>query len=358
MKIFNLFLLAACMLFSCSEKPVNKVMPLVEYDSVSVNIDYPVLPAYSQLSSVVKDGTVYAVGYNHHLHSLDFVNLSGGEHRVVEFQREGADAVLNPQAFCVVGDYVVWEDASGLVLLTLEGKVIKRFSLDDEGRYLRKPFGVTNGKLTNLYQGNGEVFVPMTSAEMNESVFIGKALDLKNQTLDFLPLTYPKEIADVAQTLGGLAFPCITGDGNRILYSFPCSSMVYAYDKDSKKIKPIDMKTQTITNALDVEEFNTMSPRKKFEAESTSARFSEVHYSGSLGQYYRVHYGEKERLFDKTRETYLMLYDEKTGSTMEYLLPKDFSEEYIVVDDVVYFIYANDDDSTFNYAKIDLKKLP
>ena len=118
------------------------------------------------------------------------------------------------------------------------------------------------------------------------------------------------------------------------------------------------MKTQTITNALDVEEFNTMSPRKKFEAESTSARFGEVHYSGSLGQYYRVHYGEKERLFDKTRETYLMLYDEKTGSTMEYLLPKDFSEEYIVVDDVVYFIYANDDDSTFNYAKIDLKKLP
>jgi hypothetical protein len=43
---------------------------------------------------------------------------------------------------------------------------------------------------------------------------------------------------------------------------------------------------------------------------------------------------------------------------MEYLLPKDFSEEYIVVDDVVYFIYANDDDSTFNYANIDLKKLP
>lgn len=357
MKNLNLFLWVACLLFSCSEKPVNKVMSLVEYDSVSVNIDYPILPAYTELSSVVKDGTVYAVGYNHHLHSLDFVNLSGGKHYVVELQREGADAILPPVSFCLTGDCIVWEDASGIILLTMEGKVIKRFSLGNEGVYLMKPFGVTNAALVNLYKGDGHVFVPMTSVEMDENTFIGKALNLKDSTLDFLPMKYPQEIVGIAKTLGGLAFPNITDNGNKILYSFPCSSMVYVYDKNSGEMAGVDMKTYTIANQLDVEEFNTMSPRKKFEAESTSARFCEVYYSDNLGKYYRVHYGKKERLFDKTRETYLVLFDKKTGSSIEYLLPRHFSEQYMVLDDVIYFMCINDDDSTFKYAKIDLKNL-
>ena len=355
--LFVYFALITYCFLSCSEKSVNKVTSLVEYDSISVSIDYPILPAYSKLSSFVGDKAVYAVGYNHHLHSLDFVNFSGGKHHVVEFQREGADAILPPVAFCLIGDYIVWEDASGVVLLTLEGKVIKRFSLGSDGEYLMKPLGVTNAALVNLYKGNDHVFSPMTSAEMNENVFIGKSLNLKNSALDFLPIKYPQEIVGMTNILGGLAFPNITDNGNRILYSFPCSSMVYVYDKKSEKMTSIDMKTYTIVNQLDIEGFATMSPRKKFEAESTSARFGETYYSVNLGKYYRVHYGKKEHLFDKTRETYLMLFDENTGSSIEYLLPRHFSEQYMVLDDVIYFMYTNDDDSIFKYAKIDLKNL-
>lgn len=355
--LFVSFALIVFFLFSCSEKPANKVVPLMKYDSVSVDIDYPILPAYSKLSPYIKDGLVYAVGYNHHLHTLDFVNISGGENRVVAFQREGADAVLPPVAFCLIDDLIAWEDASGVVLLSLEGKVIKRFSLDDGGLYLMKPLGVINAALVNLYKDRGRILIPMTSADLDENVHIGKSLDMKNYSLDFLPLKYPQEIVMVAESLGGLAFPCITGNGNRILYNFPCSSMVYDYDKITGETNVIDMKSYTIDNQVDLAEFNTMSPRKKFEAGSTSARFGEVYYSGALSKYYRIHYGKKERLFDRSRETYLMLYDEKTGSTIEYILPDDFSEQYMVVDDVVYFMFINDDDSVFKYAKIDLKNL-
>lgn len=54
--LFVYFALITYCFLSCSEKSVNKVTSLVEYDSISVSIDYPILPAYSKLSSFVGDG--------------------------------------------------------------------------------------------------------------------------------------------------------------------------------------------------------------------------------------------------------------------------------------------------------------
>lgn len=53
--LFVYFALITYCFLSCSEKSVNKVTSLVEYDSISVSIDYPILPAYSKLSSFVGD---------------------------------------------------------------------------------------------------------------------------------------------------------------------------------------------------------------------------------------------------------------------------------------------------------------
>ena len=53
--LFVYFALITYCFLSCSEKSVNKVTSLVEYDSISVSIDYPRLPAYSKLSSFVGD---------------------------------------------------------------------------------------------------------------------------------------------------------------------------------------------------------------------------------------------------------------------------------------------------------------
>ena len=109
---------------SCTEKSVREIKLLEKYDSLSISIDYPLLSNYGKLTSCVMGKEVYAVGYNHHLHSLDFINVSGGKHKVIELQREGADAVLAPQSYCVTDEHIVWNDASGIVMLTTLPRVL------------------------------------------------------------------------------------------------------------------------------------------------------------------------------------------------------------------------------------------
>ena len=348
-------LLFAFLMFSCSERTGNIVRSLIKYDSLSVNIDYPILSNYLKLSSYVSEGNVYSVGYNHHTHSLDFINLSNTGNKVVELQREGPDAVFPPVAFCLVDNYVVWEDASGIALLTMDGELVRRLPVDDS--YLLKPKGVTNASLINLHEADGCVFIPIAPIDSKKNVSLGKVYDLKKQSLDFLPVEYPYEVLEVAELLGGLAFPAITGGGERMLYNFPYSSMVYCYNKRTGETEKIDMMSQTLVRKVDAEDFRTKSPREKFEAESMSARFSEVYYSPELKIFYRIHYGVKERLFDKEREAYLMLYDESTEKITEYLLPTQFSEQYIVDKDIIYFIYKDNGDFGFRYAKVKLKDL-
>ena len=52
-----------------------------------------------------------------------------------------------------------------------------------------------------------------------------------------------------------------------------------------------------------------------------------------------------------------MVYDEKKNETKEYLLPADFSNAYVVQDDVMYVAYKENTDDVFRFAKIELEKL-
>lgn len=153
-RILFYVLIWVAILCSCTKKEVQEVMQLRTYDSLSVTIDYPFLSSYGKLVECSLGDELYAVGYNRHLHSLDFMNLSGGENKVIEFQREGPDAMLSPISFCFTADNIVWEDASGLSVLSMKGMVLKRLSQKElacpANKNLMKPQGVTNSAYTSL----------------------------------------------------------------------------------------------------------------------------------------------------------------------------------------------------------------
>lgn len=349
-------LLVLLVLVSCSEKQKNRILPLSDYDSISVKIDFPFLSNYTNLASYVHNGNVYVVGYNHHAHSLDFIDLSGGVNSVVELQREGAHAVYAPVSFCLTPQNIIWKDASGIVWLSMEGLVKKRMPLDSTEKFLMKPLGVTNASYVNISHLQGNVLFPISAVKLDNDTKIGKIYNPDRDSLDFLPIQYPRSVVDNADNLGSLAFPAITGNVNKIVYNFPCSSIVYCYDMEKGVHTEFEINTSSINNIVQIDDFKSLSSRKRFESESTCERFGRAHYSPELGIYYRLHYGKKTHLFDKKREIYLMIYDVEKKCSVEYLLPSLFTGQYIVENDAIYFMYDNSDDITFQCAKIDLKK--
>ena len=79
MKIFQKSIVALHLVFafaSCSQEVKHQVLELTEYDSISVDIDYPYLSNYTRLKPIVRNGELYVVGYNHYEHYYDFINLS------------------------------------------------------------------------------------------------------------------------------------------------------------------------------------------------------------------------------------------------------------------------------------------
>ena len=355
-----LALVLLCLQSACSENPKHLVLDLTDYDSIAVTIDYPILSSYSRLQPYIRNGDMYVVGYNHFEHYYDFINLSGGEHFSVEMQREGADGVLTPSDFVVLQDEIVCKNQEGVIVVGMDGKVKNRLSMQElvhpENVYSATTRTATLGNYNYWDADGSRVFIPFYP--LVSGIPAGKIYDAEKHALEPLPFSYPDSIQRAIRSLGGLSTPFVNGDADRIVYNYPVSSEVYLYDWKTKETKVIDMRSLTVSNELAISEFNIPDQKGRFTKELKSSRFNWVHYHAESGRYYRVHLASIESLktmFD--RKSYLMVYDEKKNETKEYLLPADFSNAYVVQDDVMYVAYKKNTDDVFRLAKIELEKL-
>lgn len=353
-------LFVSLFLFSCSGKKKMEMDELSVYDSISVSIDYPILPQYVRLVPYCKDASIYATGYNHYNHSIDFVNLSGGDNFIITLQKEGPDAVLPVQLFCFLGDKIVCRDGSGILTLAMDGSVMNRLPRKDlempAEQYSLGVKGLYNYRYLNSF--DNKVLIPLSPITRGDSIHIGKMYDVLHDSSEFLPPCYPPEVVDNIQYLESLSVPDINMYGtDKIVYNFPFSSQVYLYDWKKLKMKVLDVQSGTIDNELDFEEWKDMGEVDRAVKEFYMSRFGRVYYSPLLGKYYRVHYGTQEKGSGKLRNMYLMVFDESGSYTKEYLLPLQFSEQYFFLDNNLYFACRNSNDDFFNIARISLETL-
>ena len=354
-----------CLSFSflaCSDrKQAVELMELMEYDSISIDIDYPILSDYITLQPYSWDGKDYILGYNHFNHSLDFISLSGEEHLSVELQSEGPDGVLKAIDFCQLKDNVFCRDDSGILVLNKSGKVISRISMADiltpEGKYRIRPKGLSLGNFSSINSLETQVFVPLFPLKEAEGVKIGKVYDGASNTIQELPMEYPNEIKEHIKLLGGLSRPQITAYGDLILYNFPVSSLVYSYNRKNKTTEVFNMESLSVDNSFDLEKRKDNDLKGLFVNEMITHRFKEVHYCAEANVYFRVHYGAKESMEDKQRSIYLMVCDEKSKTIREYLLPSRFSERYVVMGHHILFQCKESNDSQLYFARLDLRGL-
>ena len=178
MKIFQKSIVALHLVFafaSCSQEVKHQVLELTEYDSISVDIDYPYLSNYTRLKPIVRNGELYVVGYNHYKHYYDFINLSRGEHFSVKLQREGPDGVLTHGRFWVNEKGIVCQTHAGLVALDMQGKVQHRVPMEEllapKEIYLARPRG--SGLMNYDYAGSFEsqCYIPLSPLKKDVVIF-------------------------------------------------------------------------------------------------------------------------------------------------------------------------------------------
>lgn len=352
-------LLASC---HSSEKSAS-VSVLKGYDSLSVSIDYPFLPSYSDYSGFIREGEIFVGGYNHLTHSFDFISLSGRKNFTLPLEKEGADGVLPVSAFCFQPSCIVLEDESGIISLSYEGKILNRlsFSSAELKNYSMKPSGVIPGSLVHLSAVSDRTMIPLFPRDLRatglSSYSIGMEYDANSGQFALLPVGYPSGLVSQIQGFQSLLFPGITDSSDRIVYNFPCSAYIYIYDKLTHTTDSILMTSVDIPCELSpLSENDQNNSRNKYEFENVSARFLEPYYDSSSGKYFRFHYGLKSDVFDKNRQAGLVVMDEKDHSLREYRLPEWFSGQYIVAGGTVYMMYRNgEDDSFVSLARIDIK---
>lgn len=356
---YHIYLLLLILFASCSDKKNLEIGKLSVYDSIAVSIDYPILPEYARLVPYCKGDSIYMTGYNRHVHSIDFVNLSGGDSFVVPLRKEGPDGILPVQFFCFVGDSMVCRDQSGILVLAMDGSVVNRLSktqIVQSGQYSLGTRGLNNYRYMN--SSDGKALIHLSPVTHCDSVHIGKVYDVSKDSLEFLPPCYPSEVVENVPYLESLSIPDINiYDTDKIVYNFPFSSQVFLYDKKKGKTKVFDIRSGTIANELDFEKWKGMGVVDRALKEVLMSRFGRVYYSPLLEKYYRVHYGNLEEGNKKTRNMYLMVFDESGDFIKEYLLPSHFSEQYFFLHDTLYFACRSSNDDFINVAKIRLEML-
>jgi len=359
MKAFIYLFVLGQFLFSCSKKQIIETDKLSLYDSVSISIDYSLLSLYVKLVPYCIDNSVYATGYNFYEHSIDFIDLTGGNNFILSLQREGPNGVLPVQDYCFVADKIVCKDESGILTLSMDGSVIKRLSIKElvspAEKYSVRPRGGSLSDYQYLNSWNDKVFVSLSPVMKDDFVHIGKIYDVSKHLLEFLPPCYPSEVVDFAQYLGSLSIPDINmHSADKIVYNFPFSSQVYLYDVGTAETKILDVRSQMIDNELDFEEWKGMDLVDKAQKEISLSRFGRVYYSSSLDKYYRIHYGKENVDGGMPRNIYLMVFDESGSSIKEYLLPKQFTSQYFFLHDTLFFACRSNNDMSFKIAKISL----
>ena len=371
MKRIFFYSLSILLLHVSCKKQNNTTKELI-YEELKIEVDYPFLPYYDNVSLMEKDDIVYLGGYNSRIHSFDFISLSERElssNISVKLQKEGPEQIGSVSPFSFSDESILLNDIKSIKVISFQGKVIRNMDVDSLFKSLgvenfsRKPLGVNPGgyqKVEYIATTNSFILpiIPSTDKDDISNYSIGINIDINNDNSALFPSKFPSDLNENFKSYGGLIIPYINSFSDRIVYNFPYSSNIYVWDKESNSTSIINMASKTIDDKAPPME-KEMRAKEKFEYEYKVQRFRDVHYSSSLKKYFRIHHSPKQKIFnDVPSRSYLMIYNIKNNSQKEYILPDNASSQYIFSDDILYVLCDEiNEENEMRIFKIDLAKI-
>ena len=357
------------LLIACSPSQEQKQTisaGVLEYDSLSIPIDYPYLGFYYRISCYEEGGNLYCAGHNHLMHSIEVFDLTN--RRAVqsyELEPEGPNAVLKNQ----ISDFVVNDSLFVFrgyrndvkVLSRKDGTLLKTImTLSPEDNYNLNFRGARDASYggAEMRWDEGRIVTPLfTKQKQTLEDKLALSVDLNTEKVEILPLSYPEEMKEDLGQYGSFTFPNFDIEEDRWVYNFAYSSRVYVYRKETGEVQMLDMKSNATPDRpspAGIKE-GERNIRKNVGFESTALRFCNVYYDQTADVYVRMHHAGVEDFMDK-RKSYLMIHRCKTGETLEYEMPEELSAKYFVSGGRVYIELKNPDDVCLRFAVVDLRE--
>lgn len=362
----RLFILSFVILcYSCSRVNNNVDETMVVYDSISISIDFPFISDYVQIHPYVNGDTLFLLGYNHLMHSLDLIDISTGKnHKSIELEKEGDNGVYNVSSINgSQGNFAVME-LTGLKWLSSDGEVLKNIPLLEfvdsitSNSYSLMNKGLSPGNYIDFAYcvENRSCFLPMASLKNVDPkmISVGLMADLSSGCCRILECSYPAPYNKNYSNLGTFfraQFSVM--DTDRVIFNFYGNSHFWIYNTNTSELVENDMPSLYTEN----EAKYLNSSGTLLEDEYTSLRFRPIHYIPSLKSFVRIHHAAKKDLKDMSNKGYLMYMGENDNKCVEYMMPSSFNGRYFVHNTSLYFLLKGSNDSEIKLGVVNLEKI-
>lgn len=365
----SVFLYVIYMFFitSCSnQEGVIGLKTIEAYDSISINIDYPYLHKYVRNFIYRNGDTLFFAGFNHKTYSIDIFDITNKKpQKSIPIEQEGPNAVFNFSKFALNDSVIIFTEYTNVikVMSRKDGKIINQIRLSQllaKKRYSIMPQGIyAGGNMPKLQLNGNNLSLPIYSLEepsMNDTLSL--SVDLFEKKVKPNPIKYPQELSGCLNDYLLMIYPYINEYEDRFIYNFPFTSSIYVYNKSDEMTQTYKMDSKQTDNKAKSISIGPRNYQRKYEYDSNMLRFRETYFDKKTNCYFRIHNDiQDENESEQYRNSYLILFNERTFNMKEYLLPKSFEEVYFVENNVIYFFLRSSDDYTINIARIRIEDL-
>lgn len=288
--------------------------------------------AYNINASCLVDGNTWIVGYNRHIHSLDFIKLSTKEIFQTKLEKKGEASVLRPVSIYAHNLDSIWiyDQIGQLILMDNKGLIKQTENLNKQTGPSEKITINTNHAMytSKLYYNQTRRSLFYIVQKDNSFYAKESPLDPKSP-IKYYPLSSPYTThKEVSSNFGNMDGVNATFTDNQILYNYPIESVFYVYNiltGENKLIESYSAYTQNTVKPL----ATAVNDYSKWERHGLeNPHFYEVMYIPKYKMYMRLHLKETE--FDKNksvaelsdnRELYLTCWNESFQFLCEVMLP-------------------------------------
>lgn len=213
--------------------------------------------AYNINASCLVNGNTWIVGYNRHIHSLDFIKLSTKEIFQTKLEKGGEASVLRPVSIYAHNLDSIWiYDLIGqLILINNKGLIKQTENLNKQTGSSEKVMINTNHAMytSKLYYNQTRRSLFYIVQKDNSFYAKESPLDPKSP-IKYYPLSSPYTTnKEVSSNFGNMDGVNATFTDNQILYNYPIESVFYVYNiltGENKLIESYSAYTQNTVKPL------------------------------------------------------------------------------------------------------------
>jgi hypothetical protein len=340
--------LVALLLFNCEpEKPleiISEKSPFGDFymqvDTVSIPIGPDQTFIYPLFGTISENDSLYFLGYNRIKHSIDIFNLTAEDYQTrVDLEKEGPNGIPDVISFTPVTlDSLYIMSSYRISLVNTTGEILDKISINTSASnvkghdsqeaffWIEKDEAIHfSAKRKTLYGLYHSMEYGTCDKRRYQSDQLVSAIDLKENKMSFLPVSYPADKRE--KSYGFMPALFMTWDHDSLLYNFRHDPNIYLYDLNRHETTIFDGRSQYTRNSADPMEWSECGDvSKKSNQSLQSVNFEGVIRDPYRKLYYRFHRKElpatsnpNDYIFSD-KKLFLTIFDNGLAKTGEMIL--------------------------------------